>query len=390
MSQSPVHNLHPSPTLALIAKVQALRARGEDIVSFAAGEPDFETPEPVKEAAVKAIRDGFTKYTPSAGIPELREAVARKLLQENALSVQADHVVVSCGAKHALYNALLAVCSAGDEVIILTPAWPTYREQIILVGAKPVFVPTHAKDNYLPDVDLLRSALTPQTRAIIINTPTNPTGAVYPKDCLMQIADLAVSKNLVVISDEIYEKLVYDGREHVSIASLGKEIAQRTITIGGVSKSFAMTGWRIGWAVAKKEWATLMSTIQDQVTSNPSSISQKAALAALELPAEICIKYKREFSERRKLMLDLLSAIKDLHFSVPAGAFYFFVEVSPFLKGSLSDTELCSLLVEKNKVACVPGSAFHAEGYLRLTYALGKEQIQTGIQRLSEGLQSTT
>ncbi len=390
MAQSPVQSLNPSPTLALVAKVQALRARGEDIISFAAGEPDLETPEPVKEAAIKAIREGFTKYTPSAGIPELREAVAQKLSRENALPVQAEQVVISCGAKHAVYNALLAVCSPGDEVAILTPAWPTYREQVVLAGAKPLFVPTLPEENYQPDVDRLRSALTPRTRALIINTPTNPTGTVYTRDCLQRIAELALSKDLVIISDEIYEKLVYDHWEHISIASLSNEIAQKTITVGGVSKSFAMTGWRIGWSASKKEWASLISTIQDQVTSNPSSISQKAALAALELPSETCLKYKQEFSERRKLMLDLLSDIQGLHFSVPAGAFYFFVNVQPFLKNSLTDVELCSILVEKNKVACVPGSAFFAGNYLRLTYTLGKEQIQTGIQRLSEGLLSAT
>jgi aspartate aminotransferase len=373
-----------------MAKVQALRARGEDIISFAAGEPDMDTPEPVKEAAIKAIREGFTKYTPSAGIPELREAVAQKLFRENGISVQPDQVVISCGAKHAVFNALLAVCSPGDEVAILTPAWPTYREQVILAGAKPVFIPTAPEENYQPTIERLRKGLTPRTRVLILNTPTNPTGTVYTRDCLKQIAELVVSKNLVVISDEIYEKLVYDGWEHVSIASLGEEIAERTITVGGVSKSFAMTGWRIGWSASKKDWAKLMTTIQDQVTSNPSSISQKAALSALELPPEVCLKYKQEFSERRKLMLDLLSKIQDVRFSVPAGAFYFFVDVSSYLKNSLTDVELCSQLVEKNKVACVPGSAFHAESHVRLTYALGREQIQTGIQRLSEGLLSTT
>jgi aspartate aminotransferase len=279
-----VAGLKPSPTLALTAKVADLRRRGEDIVSFGAGEPDYGTPTEVCEAGIKAIRDGKTKYTASAGIPELRSAIAEKLEAENGVRADPSRIVVSCGAKHSVFNALTTICNPGDEVVIFAPYWMTYKDQIFLTGATASVVHTNASSGYLPDPQAFENAITKRTRAVIINSPCNPTGSVIPRELFVKLAEIILKHGLYVISDEIYEKLIYDNVQHISIASLGGEIADRTITVNGLSKSHAMTGWRIGYAAAPKEIATGMSVLQDQVTSNPSSISQHAALAALAMP----------------------------------------------------------------------------------------------------------
>ncbi|MCH8275285.1 MAG: pyridoxal phosphate-dependent aminotransferase [Armatimonadetes bacterium] len=384
-----IKGLAPSPTLALMAKVQELRAQGADVVSFAAGEPDFATPEPVREAAIQAIRDGFTRYTAGAGMPELRAAVARKLKRENGVSVDPNQVIVSCGAKHAVFNALMAVCNPGDEVIMIVPCWPTYREQILLAGGTPIAVRTGASNEYVPTMDQLREAVTGRTAAIIVNSPCNPTGAVFPRSTMKEIAALALRHELYVISDEIYEQHVYDGEKHVSVASLGREIADRTITVGGVSKSFAMTGWRIGWSASSPEIARAISTIQDQVTSNASSVSQKAALCALEMPSDIAQNMVGEFDKRRRFMLEELAKIPGLNCYRPKGAFYAFPDLSSVIGGRVGDdAELAIFLLEEHKVACVPGSAFSGAGHLRLTYAMGRDEIAEGLRRLSEGVRS--
>lgn len=380
-----VAGLKPSPTLALTAKVAELRSRGEDIVSFGAGEPDYGTPEEACEAGIKAIRDGKTRYTAGAGIPELRAVIAEKLRSENGLAVQPEDVIVSAGAKQAVFNALMTICNPGDEVILFAPYWMTYKDQVYLTGATDKVVHTDRSTGYLPTAEAFQTAITHRTKAVILNSPCNPTGAVLPRSEMEAIADIAVRNNLYVISDEIYEKLVYDGAEHVSIASLGTEIAERTVTVNGVSKSHAMTGWRIGYAAATAEIARGMNTLQDQVTSNASSISQYAALAALQMPCDKIQAFAKEFQARRDLILGELDKIPNLCCLEPRGAFYAFVDVSYYTDDDLA---LSLRLLEQQKVACVPGSVFEGPGHLRLTYALQPVQIIEGVRRISEGLQS--
>ena len=381
--------LKPSPTLALTAKVAELRRNGEEIVSFAAGEPDFGTPASVCEAGIEAIRAGHTRYTAGAGIPQLREAISAKLQKDNGVTVEPTQVVVSAGAKQALFNAITALCNPGDEVILIAPYWMTYRDQVLLAGGKPVVVQTSRADGYIPSLDALRAATTSRTKAIVINSPSNPAGAVLPRSTLKEIAALALRNELFVISDEIYEQLVYDGEKHISIASLGSEIAHRTITINGMSKAYAMTGWRIGYSASPLPIAKAMSAIQDQVTSNASSISQYAALAALAMPKEALRAMTEEFQCRRDLILQELAKIPGVSCAKPGGAFYAFPDVSAYLDGG-DDVALSQRLLEGQKVATVPGSVFEGKGHLRLTYALDRAQISEGVRRIAEGLQSKT
>ena len=383
-----VAGLKPSPTLSLTAKVAELRKQGEDIVSFGAGEPDFGTPEDVCDAAIEAIRSGKTRYTAGAGIPELRSAIAEKLEVENGVGVTPEQVIVSCGAKHAVYNALMALCDPGDEVILFAPYWMTYKDQVYLTGAQAKVVYTDLADGYLPAPDIFEEAITPQTKAVMLNSPCNPTGAVMPRKTLERIAEIAVERNVWVISDEIYEKLVYDSVEHVSIASLGPEIAARTITVNGVSKSHAMTGWRIGYSAAPLAITKGMSALQDQVTSNASSISQYAALAALRMPCAKIEANAREFQARRDLILNELSKIGGVRCAKPQGAFYAFTDVSDFTTPDFDDLAIAHKLLLDHKVACVPGSVFEGPGHLRLTYALDRPDIIEGVRRIAEGLQS--
>jgi len=380
--------LKPSPTLALTAKVAELRKCGEDIISFGAGEPDFGTPRPICEAGIQAIRDGHTRYTASAGIPELRSAIADKLAKENGVRVTPEQVIVSSGAKQSVYNALMTLCNPADEVILIAPYWMTYRDQVLLAQATPVVVKTSVETGYVPSIDDLTSAISPKTKAIIINSPSNPSGAVLPRQTLKEIAVLALRHDFHVISDEIYEKMTY-GAEHISIASLGSEIAERTVTVNGVSKAFAMTGWRIGYAAAPLQIAKGMSALQDQVTSNPASISQYASLAALKMPLEPVRAMVEEFECRRELILSELAKIPKLRCAKPGGAFYAFPDVRAYLNGR-TDLDLAAHLLEEHGVACVPGSVFEGDGHLRLTYALDRPQIVEGVRRISEGLQSLT
>lgn len=380
--------LKPSPTLALTAIVAELRKCGEDIISFGAGEPDFGTPGPICEAGIQAISDGHTRYTASAGIPQLRTAIADKLAKENGVTVAPEQVIVSAGAKQSVFNALMTLCNPGDEVILIAPYWMTYRDQITLAEATPVAVRTSVETGYVPSIDDLKAATSSKTKAIIVNSPSNPSGAVLPRGTLKEIAALAIRHDFHVISDEIYEKLTY-GAEHISIASLGSEIAERTVTVNGVSKAFAMTGWRIGYAAAPLPIAKGMSALQDQVTSNPASISQYAALAALKMPFEPVRAMVEEFGCRRELILGELAKIPDVRCARPGGAFYAFPDVRAYL-GGRTDLELAAHLLENHKVACVPGSVFEGDGHLRLTYALDRPQIVEGVRRISEGLESLT
>lgn len=361
-------------------------AAGVDVISLAAGEPDFDTPAPIVEAAIDALHSGFTKYTATSGIPELKEAIVAKFRRDSGLSLDTSNIVVSCGAKQCLFNALQATVGPGDEVIVFSPFWPTYGDQVALTGAQAVVVPTRGEDAFVPDPDAIRAAITPRTRAILLNSPCNPTGAVMPRSVLKEIAALALRNDLWLISDEIYEKLVYEGKG-LSIASLGQDVADRTVTINGCSKSFAMTGWRIGYCAAPKALASAMSNIQDQVTSNPTSFAQKGAVAALQMPEDVVDAMREEFRVRRDLVVGLLGAIDGVKIRTPAGAFYAFADVSVHLGDRFKDDAALALsLLEDAHVATVPGSAFSAPGHLRLSYAASRESLQEGVARIAKTL----
>jgi aspartate aminotransferase len=379
--------LSPSPTLSISARANAMKKEGLDVISFGAGEPDFDTPEPICRAGVEALEGGFTKYTPTSGIPELKEAAAEKLWRENGVKVQPDQIVVSCGAKHSIYNALMVLVDPGDEVLLPSPYWMTYAEQVRLAGGVPVPVASSPEQGYVPDPETVRAAVSGRTRAILLNTPCNPTGAVYPRETLKEIAALAIRHGFWMISDEIYEKLIYDGETHVSPASLGEEALLRSVTVQGCSKSFAMTGWRVGYAAAPKEVAQAMSNLQDQVTSNPTSFAQKGAVAALRLPAEQVEAMRAEFQARRDLVVDKLRAIPQVAVSTPKGAFYAFPNFGAYLGGEVEDDHaLASYLLEKAHVAVVPGSVFGGPGHLRLSYATSRENITRGVERIAEAV----
>ena len=372
----------PSPTLAISAKAKAMKAEGIDVISFGAGEPDFNTPEPICRAAREALDEGFTKYTQTSGMPELRAAIADKLKRENKVEASSDQVVVSCGAKQSLYNAAMMLLDEGDEAIVIAPYWMTYIDQIQLAGAKPVVVHARADNDFLPDPDDIAQKISARTRAIFINSPCNPTGAVYPPETLEAIAQLAERNDLWLICDEIYERLVY-GAKHVSTASLGSKIAERTITIGGCSKTFAMTGWRIGYAAAPLPVARTMAAFQDAVTSNANSFAQRGALEAFRMGGDCVEQMRAEFEERRDLMRAELLKIPGLGVSNPKGAFYFLVDVRRFLSGKFdSDEQLGQSLLETGHVATVPGTVFDAPGFIRLSYTASKNNIKRGVDRI--------
>jgi aspartate aminotransferase len=379
--------LKASPTLAITAKARKMRAEGHDVFSLAAGEPDFNTPEPICEAAIKAMRDGLTKYTPSAGLPILREAVSEKLARENGVFVPPEGIVVTCGAKHAVYGSLMVLIDPGDEVIVFAPYWMTYLDQIVLAGGVPVIVESESNDSYAPSAQAFEQAITPRTKAVILNFPCNPTGAAVSRDWLEQVAAIAARHDIWVLSDEIYEKLVYDGYEPVSMASLNEEVAARTVTINGCSKTFAMTGWRIGYLAAPNRVAQAVSNLQDQVTSNATSIAQAAAVAALRLPAETVASMRAEFETRRNLMVDLVQDVPGISCPVPKGAFYVLASVGAFVSPEISDDcRLATWLLDKAQVATVPGSVFGAPGTLRLSFACGQDQIREAMGRIREAL----
>jgi len=364
-----------------------MMAEGIDVISFGAGEPDFNTPEPICKAAIDAINQGFTKYTPSAGIPELRKAVVNKLENENGLKYTPEQVVVSCGAKHSVYNTMQVLLDPGDEVILIAPYWMTYADQVRLAGGVPVVVAASSESGFIPEYDDLKAAVTNRTKAIIVNSPSNPTGAVLPRETLKQIAALALKYSLWVVSDEIYEHLLYDGEKHTSLASLGSGIFDQTITINGCSKSYAMTGWRIGYAAAPLPIAKAMSNFQDQVTSNPTSFVQKGAVAALNLPASSMEAMRVEFEARRDLIHSLLTAIPGVKMQKPKGAFYAFPDISAYLGKDLqTDADLATYLLDEAKVATVPGSVFEGSGHIRLSYATSRSDIEKGVARIAEAL----
>ncbi len=383
--------ISPSPTLAIDSKFKEMKARGEDVVGFGAGEPDFDTPQYIKDAAIAAINSGFTKYTPAAGTLALRNAVAEKFKRDNGLSYTAENIVVSNGAKHSLVNAFMAICNPGDEVILPSPCWVSYPEMIKLADGTPVIVNATEDNDFKVTVEDLEKALTDKTKAIVLNSPSNPTGMVYTREELKAIADFAVEHNIYVISDEIYEKLIYDG-EHVSIASFNDKIKDLTIVINGVSKTYAMTGWRIGFAAANKEIAKAMSNIQSHAASNPNSIAQVAAQAALEGGEEEINLMRSNFAKRRDFMVEEINKIDGVSCKKPQGAFYIMMNISDLLgkefygKVLNNADDFAELFLNKARVAVVPGTGFGADKYVRWSYATSMENISEGICRLKKFL----
>ncbi len=384
--------IKPSPTLAMNAKATALKAAGEDIVNFGVGEPDFDTPQNIKDAAIKALSDGFTKYTAVGGIDELKNAIIEKFKKDNNLNYEKGEILVSCGAKHNLYNIAEALFGPGDEVIIPAPYWVTYPDQVLLNDAVPVIVETDEKHSFMLEPDRLKEKLSSKTKALILNSPSNPTGLAYDRGTLEKIAELAIEHDFYIISDEIYEKLVYDGFKHISIASLGEEIKQRTVVVNGLSKSHSMTGWRIGFSAGPVDITKAMTNIQSQSTSNATSISQKAAVEALTGPQDFIKHMVSEFDKRRKYMVERLNAMKGVTCKTPVGAFYAFPNVSSYFGKKFNGApvnnslELSTYFLEQAKVALVPGSAFGDDKYIRLSYATSMENVKKGLDRIEEAL----
>jgi aspartate aminotransferase len=373
--------LTPSLTLSIDSKAKAMKAEGIDVCGFGAGEPDFDTPEHIKAAAIEALQAGFTKYTPSAGIPELRAAIAEKLARDNGLTYRAGQVIVNNGAKHSCYNAILATCQPGDEVIIPAPYWVSYPDMVRLVGAEPVIVPTMERNNWKMRAEDFENAMTPRTKMLIMNTPCNPTGSVYTREELEAIVEVASGEDIYILSDEIYEKLVYDDAKHVSIASLSKEAYDLTITVNGFSKAYAMTGWRLGYLAAPEAVAKAVDSIQSHTTANPSSFSQRGALAALKGDQQCVADMREEFDMRRNYMIDRLSKIPNVTAVKPQGAFYVLLNISQL---GLTSQNFADRLLSKANVAVVPGAAFGDDRTIRLSYATSIDIIKKGLDRLQD------
>jgi aspartate aminotransferase len=383
-----VQRIKPSPTLAMDAKAKEMKARGEDIVNFGVGEPDFDTPDNIKEAAIRALREGFTKYTPVGGILPLKDAIIEKLKSDNGLEYGREEVIVSCGAKHSLYNIAQVLFGPGDEVIIPSPYWVSYPAQVLLNDAKPVFVKTHEDDSFMLRPEALENAITQNTKALILNSPSNPTGLTYDRKALEAIAEVALRKGIFIVSDEIYEKLLYDGAEHVSIASLGKEIMQKTIVVNGLSKSHSMTGWRIGYAAGPIDVVKAMTKVQSQSTSNPTSIAQAAAVEALTGPQDFIRTMLEEFDKRRKYLVGELNAMSSVRCLTPTGAFYAFPNTSGLYGDKLKNSsELAMYLLDEAKVALVPGDAFGDDDFIRISYATSIEDIKKAVERIRQALE---
>jgi aspartate aminotransferase len=389
-----IKTLAPSSTLAVQAQAKALRAQGVDVISFGAGEPDFDTPARIKEAAIAAMRRGQTKYTEVGGIPELKAAVCAKLKRDQGLPYEPPDVIVSVGAKHTLFNAAVALLDPGDEVLVPQPYWVSYPEQITLIGGVAVAVPTEESTGFDLDPDRLRAAVTSRTKAVILNSPNNPTGAVFSRTALEAVARLAVERGLWVISDECYEALSFEG-PHVSIAQLGQEIKARTLVVNTCSKAYAMTGWRIGYAAGPRELIRAMTDVQSQVTSNPSSIAQWAAVEALTGPQDEVATMAAEFDRRRRIIIAGLNALPGVRCVMPRGAFYAFPNIAGLLgrrtpdgKRLGSSTDVTGFLLEQGRVAVVPGLDFGSDAHVRLSYATSTELIREGLTRMDRALRA--
>jgi len=384
-----VQKVAPSLTLAISAKAKELRAQGDDVISFGAGEPDFDTPDFIKQEAITQLQNGFTRYTPASGIPELKKAIQSKFKRENNLNYELNEIIVSCGAKHSLYNLFQVLCDVGDEVLLPAPYWVSYLPQIELAGAVPVILDTQKNDFFI-DLKDLESKITSKTKILLLNNPSNPTGVFYDKAFLEKLAQIVLKHDLWVISDEIYEHLIYTGQPYVSIANISDEIKAKTIVVNGVSKSYAMTGWRIGYLAGNKDVAGAVNRIQSHSTSNPVSFAQKGAVVALNKGHNFTKELRNIFVKRRDLIYEKISALSEFKVQKPKGAFYIFPDVSYFygksyegktIKGSL---DFSNLLLKSEKVAVVPGVAFGADNFIRLSYAVSEKDIAEGINRIEK------
>ncbi len=389
-----VSQLQPSETLAAAARTRELRAQGIDVLGFTVGEPDFNTPRHIREAAVAAMEAGHTRYTAATGIPELKQAICDQAMELHGVAWKPAQVTVSNGAKHCLHNVLFTCCEPGDEVIIPTPYWVSYSALVELTGAIPVLVETKEEDGFCLTPEQFSAAITARTRLIMLNSPSNPTGGVYPVAALQAIGEIAVRHNIIVLSDEIYDRLVYPGHEFRSFASLGDEIRNQTIVVNGVSKTYAMTGWRIGWTLAPEHISAAINRLQSQQTSNPCSVSQYAAIEAIRGPQECVAEMLTMFTERRDYVTGRLRAIPGISFAEPGGAFYVFFNVSSYFGKPLgggpavtNSTEFCSALLDRGHVALVTGDAFGAPGYVRLSFAAGMEDLVRGLNAIENFLQ---
>lgn len=391
-----VQRIKPSATLATSAKAKQMTAQGIDVVNLSVGEPDFDTPEHIKYAAIKALCDGWTKYTPAAGLPQVREIICRKLRHENGLTYEPDNIVISCGAKHSLYNAFQAVLNPGDQILIPAPCWVSYPDMAQLCDAEPVLIHTTEETGFKPTPEQIADAITERTKALLINSPCNPTGAVWERELLEEVVSIIERhEQLIVITDEIYEKLVYDGREHVSIATLSDKVKERTIVINGLSKTFAMTGWRLGYAAAPLPIAQAMAKVQGQSASHPTAFVQVATITALTAPQDFVEMMRTEYDKRRRRIVELLNEIPNVRCMMPEGAFYAFADFNGVLGRTYdgvtisNSIELADFLLERAHVATVAGQPFGMEGYLRLSYATSIERIEEGIQRIHKALTAT-
>jgi len=383
-----MEHIKPSPTLAVAAKAKAMKAEGIDVIGFGAGEPDFDTPDHIKQAAIAAIESGFTKYTPAGGTVELKKAVAAKLQRDNSLTYQNSEILISCGAKHSLYNAFQALLSEDDEIIIPAPYWVSYPDMAYLAGAMPVFIETSDQSGFKVTPDQVRAAITPRTRAFVLNSPSNPSGAAYSAAELQALADVFIGTDIMIISDEIYESLTYDGFVSTSIVTVEPRLKEQALVVNGVSKTYSMTGWRIGYTAGPTAVIKAMSNIQSQSTSNPTSIAQKAAVEALNGPQDCIREMLKAFDKRRTYMVERLNAIEGFTCSMPKGAFYTFPNVSGVYGKKSGETviqgssDLETILLDTARVAVVAGSPFGADSNIRLSYATSFEKIEKGLDRI--------
>ncbi|HAP66465.1 MAG TPA: aspartate aminotransferase [Nitrospinae bacterium] len=388
-----VSNIKPSPTLEITERAAAMKAEGIDIIGFGAGEPDFDTPEHIKKAAVDALKKGYTKYTPVSGVNALKDAIIAKLQRDNRLTYNREEVIVSCGAKHTLYNLAQAMFEEGMEVIIPAPYWVSYPDIVLLAGGTPVFVDTTEEEGFLLTAEKFERAITKRTKAVILNYPSNPTGATYDLDTLEEIAKVAVRHNIFVISDEIYEKILYTDIHHVSIASLNDKIKELTVVVNGLSKAYSMTGWRLGYAAGQKELISAMNNIQSQSTSNPTSFAQYGGVDALNGSQDEVIKMREEFKKRRDYIVRRLKMMRGVSCFNPAGAFYVFPKISFYYGKSFkghtikNSLDMSDYLLREGRVSVVPGAAFGADDYLRLSYATSMKNIEGGLSRIEEALE---
>jgi aspartate aminotransferase len=374
-------SLSSSLTLAIDSKAKQMKAEGMDVVGFGVGEPDFETPQHIKDACIKALNEGFTKYTAASGIPELRQAVADKFQRDNQLTYKPSQIIISCGGKHSCYNVIMATCEEGDEVIIPAPYWLSYPEMVKLAGATPIILQTTDKTEFKVTPEQLRAAITPRTRLFILNSPSNPTGSIYTREEIKALGDICVEKGVLIMSDEIYEKLVYDGAEHVSVAGFSQAHYDHTIIVHGFAKAYSMTGWRLGILAAPEPIAKVIDAIQSHSTSNPTSFAQKGAVAALNGPQDHLKSWLAEYAKRRGYAHQKLNSIPGISCVNAKGAFYLFPNIS---KLGLNSTDFCARLLEQEKVAAVPGIAFGTDACIRISYATSMANLEKGLERIDK------